>query len=89
MAKVTTYTVLKATTVEKLQELVNDALPDLQPHGSMVADIAGRAFMQPMVDAGGLVVYDGMEIDVEPEGEFATTTTFTVDEGEITKIVMS
>ena len=85
----TKYIVARSTSPEGLAEEVNKLLPDYQPLGSMTADDTRAMFCQAMVDAGGVVITDGMTIEVEPTGEFTEAVTFDVENGEITGIVLS
>lgn len=83
------YTVLKGSTIEHLVQLVNEALPAKQPYGDPVLDRETGMFCQAMVSTGGVVVTDGMTVDIEPSGSYVDTVTFSVTDGEITAIALS
>lgn len=90
MPPVLNYEIVQATSAERLKEQVNARLPSMQPAGNLIADIPGRTYLQAMVEEGGAVVMDGMEISgVTPSGVYTDTVTLTVLNGEITGIALS
>lgn len=87
MPPVLNYEIVQATSAERLKEQVNARL---QPAGNLIADIPGRTYLQAMMEEGGAVVMDGMEISgVTPSGVYTDTVTLTVLNGEITGIALS
>lgn len=87
------YEIVKAGAPDHLAKAVEAKMPDMQPHGSMVADEDHRVYMQAMTGdgtGGATVVTDDMVLEgVEPTGIYTDTVTFTVEDGQITAIALS